>query len=77
MAKECKLPSTRCSECNWSRGGHKLRCFKGSKIWTTTKEPASSWDQESCAIQGMSIDEAKAFFYDMRDVKDKEKAKAL
>ena len=23
MAKECKILSTRCTECNWSRGGHK------------------------------------------------------
>ena len=77
MAKECNMPLTRCSECNWSRGGHKLRCSKGSKIRTTTKEPASSWDQGSCTIQGMSFDEAKAFLYDMHDVEDKGKAKAL
>ena len=77
MAKECKVPSTRCSECNWSRGGHKPRCSKRSKIRVTTKEPASSWDQGSCAIQGMSFNEAKAFLYDMHDVKDKGKAKAL
>ena len=77
MAKECKIPSTRCSGCNWSRGGHKPRCSKGSRIRATTKEPASSWDQGSRAIQGMSFDEAKAFFYDMHDVEDKGKAKAL
>ena len=77
MAKECKVPSTRCSECNWSRGGHKPRCSKGSRIRAITEEPASSWDQGSCAIQGMSFDEAKAFFYDMHDVEDKGKAKAL
>ena len=29
------------------------------------------------AIQGMSFDEAKAFFYDMHDVEDKGKAKPL
>ena len=77
MAKECKIPLTRCSECNWSRGGHKPQCSKASKIRTTTEEPATSWDQGSCAIQGMSFDEAKAFFYDMHDVEDKGKAKAL
>ena len=77
MAKECKMPSTRCSECNWSRGGHKPRCSKESRICTTTKEPASSWDQGSHAIQGISFDEAKAFFYNMHDVKDKGKAKVL
>ena len=77
MAKECKIPSTRCTECNWSRGGHKLRCSKASRIRTTTKEPATSWDQGSRAIQGMSFDEAKAFFYDMHDVEDKGKAKVL
>ena len=77
MAKECKIPSTRCTECNWSRGGHKPRCSKGSRIQTTTEEPASSWDQGSRAIQGMSFDEAKAFFYDMHDVEDKGKAKTL
>ena len=77
MAKECKAPSTRCAECNWSRGGHKPRCSKGSRIRTTTEEPTSSWDQGSRAIQGMSFDEAKAFFYDMHDVEDKGKAKAL
>ena len=77
MAKECKIPSTRCSKCNWSRGGHKLRCSKGSKIPATAEEPASSWDQGSRAIQGMSFDEAKAFFYDMHDVEDKGKAKVL
>ena len=32
MAKECKIPLTRCSKCNWSRGGHKPICSKGSKI---------------------------------------------
>ena len=63
MAKECKTPSTRCS--------------KGSKIRVTTEEPASSWDQGSHAIQGMSFDKAKAFFYNMHDVEDKEKAKML
>ena len=77
MAKECKTPSTRCSECNWSRGGHKPRCSKGSKIRVTNKEPTSSWDQGSHAIQGMSFDEANAFFYDMHNVEDKGKAKAL
>ena len=77
MAKECKIPSTRCSECNWSRGGHKPRCSKGSRIRVTDQEPALSWDQGSRAIQGMSFDEAKAFFYDMHDVEDKGKAKAL
>ena len=77
MAKECKIPSTRYSECNWSRGGHKLRCSKGSRIRTTNEEPATSWDQGSHAIQGMSFDEAKAFFYDMHDVEDKGKAKVL
>ena len=77
MAKECKIPSTRCAECNWSRGGHKLRCSKGSRIRTTTEEPALSWDQGSRAIQGMSFDEATAFFYDMHDVKDKGKARVL
>ena len=76
MAKECKIPSTRCMECNWSRGGHKPRCSKASKIRTTTEEPTTSWDQGSHAIQGMSFDEAKAFFYDMYDVEDKGKAKA-
>ena len=77
MAKECKIPSTRCAECNWSRGGHKLRCSKASKICSTAEEPTTSWDQGSHAIQGMSLDEAKAFFYDMHDVEDKGKAKAL
>ena len=77
MAKECKIPSTRCSECNWSRGGHKLRCSKGSRIRTTTEEPTSSWDQGSRAIQGMSFDQAKSFFYDMHNVEDKGKAKVL
>ena len=42
-----------------------------------SKEPASSGDQGSRTIQGMSFDEAKAFFYDMHDVTDKGKAKAL
>ena len=65
MAKECKVPSTQCME------------YNSSKIQTTTEESATSWDQGSCAIQGMSFDEAKAFFYDMHDVKDKGKAKAL
>ena len=77
MAKECKIPSIRCTECNWSRGGHKLRCSKASKIRSTTEEPTTSWDQGSCSIQGMSFDEAKAFFYDMHDVEDKGKAKVL
>ena len=77
MAKECKIPSTRCTECNWSRGGHKPRCSKVSKIRSTAEEPAISWDQGSRAIQGMSFDEAKAFFYDMHNVEDKGKAKAL
>ena len=77
VAKECKIPSTRCTECNWSRGGHKPRCSKASKIRTTTEEPATSWDQGSHTIQGMSFDEAKAFFYDMHNVEDKGKAKAL
>ena len=77
MAKECKIPSIRCTECNWCRGGHKPRCSRASKIRTTTEEPATSWDQGSRAIQGMSFDEAKAFFYDMHDVEDKGKAKAL
>ena len=77
MAKECKIPSTQCMECNWSRGGHKLRYPKASKIRTTTKEPTTSWDQGSRAIQGMSFDEAKAFFYNMHDVEDKGKAKVL
>ena len=77
MAKECKIPSTQCTECNWSREGHKPICSKASKIRTTTEEPATSWDQGSRAIQGMSFDEAKAFFYDMHDIKDKGKAKAL
>ena len=77
MAKECKIPLTRCSECNWSRGGHKPRCTKGSKIQTTTEEPTTSWDQGSHTIQGISFDEAKAFFYDMHDVEDKGKAKAF
>ena len=77
MAKECKTPLTRYSECNWSRGGHKLRCSKGSKIRVTIEEPTSSWDQGSRAIQRMSFDEAKAFFYNMHDVEDKEKAKML
>ena len=77
MAKECKIPSTRCTECNWSRGGHKPQCSKASKIRTTTKEPATSWDQGSRTIQGMSFDKAKAFFYDMHAVEDKGKAKAL
>ena len=77
MAKECKIPSTRCTECNWSRGGHKPRCSRASKIRSTAEEPATSWDQGSRAIQGMSFDEAKAFFYDMHDVEDKGKAKVL
>ena len=77
MAKECKIPSTQCTECNWSRGGHKLRCSRASKIRSTAEEPATSWDQGCCTIQGMSFDEAKAFFYDMHDVEDKGKAKAL
>ena len=51
--------------------------LQGIKNPTTTKEPATSWDQGSHAIQGMSFDEAKAFFYDMHDVEDKGKAKAL
>ena len=42
MAKECKIPMTRCPKCNWSRGGHKLRCSKGSKIRVTDEEPALS-----------------------------------
>ena len=77
MAKECKILSIRCSECNWSGEGHRPRCSKGLKILTTTEEPATSWDQGSRTIQGMSFDEAKAFFYDMHDVKDKGKAKVL
>ena len=77
MAKECKTPLTRYSECNWSRGGHKSKCSKGSRIQTTTEEPALSWDQGSRTIQGMSFDEAKAFFYDMHNVEDKGKARAL
>ena len=59
MTKECKIPSTRCTKCNWSRGGHKLQWSKASKIQTTTEEPTISWDQESRAIQGMSFDENK------------------
>ena len=77
MAKECKILSTRCAECNWSRGGHKPRCSRASKIRSTAEEPATSWNQGSRAIQGMSFDEAKAFFYDMHDVEDKGKAKVL
>ena len=77
IAKDCRSPSTKCPECRWSRGGHKPRCSKGSRIRATTEEPASSWDQGSRAIQGMSFDEAKAFFYNMHDVKDKGKAKVL
>ena len=77
MAKECKIPSTQCTECNWSRGGHKPRCSKASKIQTTTEEPTTSWDQRSRAIRGMSFDEAKALFYDMHNVKDKGQAKVL
>ena len=77
MAKECKIPSTRCTECNYSRGGHKPRCSRSSKVRSTTEEPATSWDQGSRTIQGMSFDEAKAFFYDMHNVEDKGKAKAL
>ena len=77
MAKDCRSPSTKCSECRWSRGGHKPRCSRASKIRSTAEEPATSWDQGSRAIQGMSFDEAKAFFYDMHNVKNKGKAKAL
>ena len=50
---------------------------RASKIRSTAKEPATSWDQGSRAIQGMSFDEAKAFFYDMHNVEGKGKAKAL
>ena len=77
MAKDCRSPLTKCMECNWSKGGHKPRCSRASKIRTTTEEPATSWNQGSHAIQGMSFDEAKAFFYDMHDVEDKGKAKVL
>ena len=77
IAKECKVPSTRCSECKWSRGGHQPRCSKASKIRSTAEEPATSWNQRSRAIQGMSFDEAKAFFYDMHNVEGKGKAKVL
>ena len=75
MAKECKIPLTRCSECNWSRGGHKLRCSKGSKIRTTTEEPTSSWNQGSHVIQGMSFDKAKAFSMTCTMSKTREKPK--
>ena len=77
MAKECKILSTRWAECNWSRGGHKPRCSTASKIRSTAEEPTTSWDQGSHAIQGMSFDEAKAFFYNMHNVEDKGKIKVL
>ena len=69
--------SAKCSECRWSRKGHKPRCSKESRIQTTTEEPTTSWDQGSHAIQGMSFDEAKVFFHDMHNVENKGKAKVL
>ena len=39
MAKECKTSSTRCSECNWSRGGHKPNASKDQRSEQLPKNP--------------------------------------
>jgi len=37
--KDCKKASTKCRECNWSRGDHKKSCSKFRKIRTVDETP--------------------------------------
>ena len=38
LSKDCSRPSTKCRECNWSRGDHKKTCSKSRKIRATEEE---------------------------------------
>jgi hypothetical protein len=38
LSKDCSRPSTKCRECNWSRGDHKKTCSKFRKIRAVKEE---------------------------------------
>jgi hypothetical protein len=38
LSKDCSRPSTKCRECNWSRGDHKKTCSKFRKIRAVEEE---------------------------------------
>jgi hypothetical protein len=38
LGKDCSRPSTKCRECNWSRGDHKKTCSKFRKIRAVEEE---------------------------------------
>jgi hypothetical protein len=38
LGKDCSRPSTKCRECNWSRGDHKQTCSKFRKIRAVEEE---------------------------------------
>ena len=68
-----------CEECKFHRGGHRCNCLKFiTRVCTTTMEQATTHSLPTIhkdpftAIRGMNFDQLKAYFWDMKDLQEKQ-----
>jgi hypothetical protein len=64
FSRDCKKPKNECSQCHFLGGKHKETCAR--KARTTNTEPPKEEKDPFVAVRGMSFDEMKAYFYDMK-----------
>jgi hypothetical protein len=57
--QECSRPSTKCRECNWSRGDHKKTCSKFRKIRAVEQETPKREGKRQGNLNGLGVPVAK------------------
>ena len=77
--KDCRKPKNQCSECKFHRGGHRTNCSKYvAKVQASTMEQMTMHSaplvakDPFAAIQGMDFEQMQAYFWDKKDLAEKQ-----
>ena len=77
--KDCRKPKNQCSKCTFHGGGHRTNCSKyvakvrvSSTEQTTAHSAPSVAKDPFAAIQGMDFEQMQAYFWDKKDLAEKQ-----
>ena len=77
--KDCQKPKNQCTECKFHGGGHRTNCSKYvAKVRASTSEQTTAHSAPSVAkdpftaIHGMDFEQMQAYFWDKKDLAEKQ-----
>ena len=77
--KDCRKPKNQCNKCKFHRGGHRTNCSKYiAKVRVSATEQTMAHSAPSigkdpfAAIRGMDFEQMQAYFWDTKDLAEKQ-----